>query len=343
LQTPLLREFQHPFKVPKNVPHRLHAPSSMTDAASKLANTVRPTITIANMSASPQALQVGVFSGTKDLDEQPPLIATKGHDAPLSALISPPAVVTQSVMPENLEGMTPESVEKTAQFRYEKVLHDLEEVKARLVHSEEERVLLKKQLEEGAKRREQIKKIEKMMPEFRRQIEEARAENEELSIENERLRAELEKLMKASGGNSEEEKLLLEAKDKLMRDMADARVQLESADRKAEIERKGFKQQIERMHSQTMEDTEELAKLRRVVDHLKEENTKVTSRNEKLKEQIELLKAQLSIPMPSMALPGMETRKTGDSKLVKNLEEKVKLLEKQLDVKNKFIKSMARH
>jgi len=305
--------------------------------------------------------EVGVFSGTKDLDEQPPLIATKGHDAPLSALISPPAVVTQSVMPENLEGMTPESVEKTAQFRYEKVLHDLEEVKARLVHSEEERVLLKKQLEEGAKRREQIKKIEKMMPEFRRQIEEARAENEELSIENERLRAELEKLMKASGGNSEEEKLLLEAKDKLMRDMADARVQLESADRKvgmpchepwaqatcnaeqAEIERKGFKQQIERMHSQTMEDTEELAKLRRVVDHLKEENTKVTSRNEKLKEQIELLKAQLSIPMPSMALPGMETRKTGDSKLVKNLEEKVKLLEKQLDVKNKFIKSMARH
>jgi len=64
--------------------------------------------------------EVGVFSGTKDLDEQPPLIATKGHDAPLSALISPPAVVTQSVMPENLEGMTPESVEKTAQFRYEK-------------------------------------------------------------------------------------------------------------------------------------------------------------------------------------------------------------------------------
>merc|ERR1712166_400155 len=77
---------------------------------------------------------------------------------------------------------------KSEGFKIDKLKNEVEELKIKITHLEEENSLLHEQLETGGKRRGQIKKVEQMMADCQKQIEETR-------IENERLQDELDALI----------------------------------------------------------------------------------------------------------------------------------------------------
>merc|ERR1712028_6033 len=138
---------------------------------------------------------------------------------------------------------------KSEGFKIDKLKNEVEELKIKITHLEEENSLLHASLETGGKRRGQIKKVESMMAECQKQIEETRIENERLQdeldamiaerdegfrVRDERIR-ELEAMLAAAEGNSgavtaDMEREIMEAQQKgdFMREqMEKSKAQLE--------------------------------------------------------------------------------------------------------------------
>jgi len=216
---------------------------------------------------------------------------------------------------EEEDSLTPTSKEKALTFRYEKMEHMYEMEKAKVQGFEEERKLMKKQLDDGMKRRDQMKKIEKMMPEFRRQIDEARIENEELTHENDELSAEIERLKLLGVRDSEEADQDAEAREKAERlnaEVADSRVSLDAERRKAQIERHNFQQEIHRLLAKGAQSDAEIERLRKLVESLTSDLTKAHEKIHKMKESMELMRAQLDVPQMSTSMPGSTIVRTND-------------------------------
>merc|ERR1711957_136664 len=138
---------------------------------------------------------------------------------------------------------------KSEGFKIDKLKNEVEELKIKITHLEEENSLLHEQLETGGKRRGRIKKVEQMMADCQKQIEETRIENERLQdeldaliierdegfrVRDERIR-ELEAQLAAMSGNQDtitvrlEEELInaQQAAERLREEMEKLKAQLE--------------------------------------------------------------------------------------------------------------------
>jgi len=205
---------------------------------------------------------------------------------------------------------------KSEGFKIDKLKNEVEELKIKITHLEEENSLLHEQLETGGKRRGQIKKVEQMMADCQKQIEETR-------IENERLQDELDALIieRDEGFRVRDERIReLEAQLAAMSGNQDTiTVRLEE-------ELINAQQAAERLR-------EEMEKLKAQLEIMRNERNKLKERLLKAKQEVSQLQMQLQVP----SLDGSMSPGGSPSKTVKQLEERIKQLEASLDQKNRYI------